>query len=149
MVHAEVHDQFVAKLVQAVKDELKFGDILNGATMGPMINQMGVEKVKRHLEDALEKGAKLEIGGDSLGGLYLQPTVVSNVSWDSLCFKEETFGPRLPSYNNVCKVCFSCGHRKVRKRRNGNRLPQHVKSRSSWLFLQPRCRSGVESRRCA
>jgi len=93
MVHAEVHDQFVAKLVQAVKNELKFGDILNGATMGPMINQMGVDKVKRHLEDALEKGAKLEIGGDSLGGLYLQPTVVSNVSWDSLCFKEETFGP--------------------------------------------------------
>ena len=101
MVHAEVHDQFVAKLVQAVKNELKFGDILNGATMGPMINQMGVDKVKRHLEDALEKGAKLEIGGASLGGLYLEPTVVSNVSWDALCFKEETFGPRKPTCINI------------------------------------------------
>ena len=126
MVHAEVHDQFVAKLVQAVKNELKFGDILNGATMGPMINQMGVDKVKRHLEDALEKGAKLEIGGDSLGGLYLQPTVVSNVSWDSLCFKEETFGPRKRQSVDKSLVNYSGRYRKVRKRRNRNRLPEHV-----------------------
>lgn len=149
MVHAEVHDQFVAKLVQSVKDELKFGDILNGATMGPMINQMGVDKVKRHLEDALEKGAKLEIGGDSLGGLYLEPTVVSNVSWDSLCFKEETFGPCKSSSSNLVNVNYSGGYRKVRKRRHGRRIPQHGKSRSSWIFFQSRCRSGVESRRCA
>ena len=76
------------------------GDGINGdVDLGPLINQAGFDKVKRHLEDALEKGAKLVAGkepGELSGGLFFPPTVVHGVNRDMLCYQEETFGPLVP-----------------------------------------------------
>ena len=58
-----------------------------------MINQAGLDKVKEHVEDAIAKGAKVETGGKAIKGLFYEPTVLSNVSPDSLVAEEETFGP--------------------------------------------------------
>jgi succinate-semialdehyde dehydrogenase/glutarate-semialdehyde dehydrogenase len=94
-VHDTVHDVFVRKLAEAV-GKINVGNGVDaGVQQGPMIDAQAVEKVSEHVADALAKGAKLESGGHvhALGGLFYQPTVLSNVSNDMKIMHEETFGP--------------------------------------------------------
>ena len=94
-VHDTVHDVFVKKLAEAVA-KIKVGNGFDaGVQQGPMIDEQAVEKVSEHVADALAKGAKLESGGHAhaLGGLFYQPTVLSNASKDMKIMHEETFGP--------------------------------------------------------
>jgi succinate-semialdehyde dehydrogenase/glutarate-semialdehyde dehydrogenase len=69
-----------------------------GTTQGPLIEQAALEKVEKHVTDALSKGAKLISGGrrSSLGGTFYEPTILSNVTNDMLITYEETFGPVAP-----------------------------------------------------
>jgi succinate-semialdehyde dehydrogenase/glutarate-semialdehyde dehydrogenase len=61
-----------------------------------------MHKVEEHVADALEKGAKLLLGGrrkkdrEFGKGLYFEPTVLSDVTHDMRVMKEETFGPVAP-----------------------------------------------------
>lgn len=69
------------------------------STHGPLITAQAAQKVERHVQDALGKGAQLCLGGKtdkSLGASFFEPTVLANVSTDALCAREETFGPLLP-----------------------------------------------------
>ena len=94
-VHDTVHDVFVRKLAEAV-GKIKVGNGFEaGVQQGPMIDAQAVEKVSEHVADALAKGAKLESGGHAhaLGGLFYQPTVLSNANKDMKIMHEETFGP--------------------------------------------------------
>jgi succinate-semialdehyde dehydrogenase/glutarate-semialdehyde dehydrogenase len=94
-VHEAIHDVFVKKLADAVA-KIKVGNGFEaGVQQGPMIDAQAVEKVSEHVADALAKGAKLESGGKThaLGGLFYQPTVLSQVSADMKIMHEETFGP--------------------------------------------------------
>jgi succinate-semialdehyde dehydrogenase/glutarate-semialdehyde dehydrogenase len=97
-VHQEVYEKFSKKLAKAV-GKLKVGNGLDeGVTIGPLINQEAVDKVMMHIEDALGRGASVLTGGGvhELGGLYFQPTILTDVAVDSLLMKEETFGPVAP-----------------------------------------------------
>ena len=69
-----------------------------GSTQGPLIELAALEKVEKHVADALAKGAKLITGGkrSSLGGTFYEPTILANVSSDMLITYEETFGPIAP-----------------------------------------------------
>jgi len=97
-VQAGVYDAFAAKL-QAAVAKLKVGNgMLEGITTGPLINAEAVAKVQRHLHDALEKGATLLAGGNSLGGNFFEPTIVSGVTADMAVAREETFGPLAPLF---------------------------------------------------
>lgn len=99
-VHDSIYDDFALKLKNAV-DGLRVGNGLeNGITIGPLINDAAVEKVKSHIIDALSKGATLLTGGKqhSLGGCFFEPTILTNVSKNSLVAKEETFGPLAPIF---------------------------------------------------
>jgi succinate-semialdehyde dehydrogenase / glutarate-semialdehyde dehydrogenase len=88
-----IHDEFVSRLVDAAA-ELKVGNGLEPATkIGPLIEQQAVDKVARHVEDALERGGELLLGGVGLGGLFWQPTVIAGVTADAAMSCEETFGP--------------------------------------------------------
>eukprot|EP00118_Oscarella_pearsei_P011971 m.84362 g.84362 ORF g.84362 m.84362 type:complete len:497 (+) comp36407_c0_seq7:206-1696(+) len=94
-VEEGVYDAFCAKLRLAVK-QLTVGDgFEKGVQQGPLINQRAVEKVKKHVEDALAKGARLECGGSShsLGGTFFEPTLLTDCTNDTLSAREETFGP--------------------------------------------------------
>jgi succinate-semialdehyde dehydrogenase / glutarate-semialdehyde dehydrogenase len=92
-VQDAVYDVFVQKLIAAVRD-LKSGNGLDeGVTIGPLINEEGLEKVKEHVQDALSKGARVLEGGQPLEGLFYQPTVLANMQPDMLVAREETFGP--------------------------------------------------------
>jgi len=59
-----------------------------------------VEKVEEHIADALDKGAKLVLGGKrhELGGTFFQPTIICDVTPQMLVAKEETFGPLAPLF---------------------------------------------------
>lgn len=99
-VHDSVYDDFVLRLKSAV-DGLKVGNGLeSGVTIGPLINDAAVEKVKSHISDALSKGAKILTGGKphSLGGYFFEPTILTDVTQDALVAKEETFGPLAPIF---------------------------------------------------
>ncbi|WP_262246823.1 NAD-dependent succinate-semialdehyde dehydrogenase [Parapedobacter soli] len=88
-----VFDAFAEKLTTAVK-ELKVGNGLdNGVQVGPLINRDGLEKVKAHVEDAIDGGARLLTGGKAMEGLFYEPTVLADVSPSALLAHEETFGP--------------------------------------------------------
>lgn len=98
-VHESVHDRFVEELVRKAKQvRLNDQNPLEGH-IGPFIFVRQPEIVESHLEDAVAKGAKVLTGGvtETLGGgLYMRPTVMTEVSHTMRIMKEETFGPILP-----------------------------------------------------
>jgi succinate-semialdehyde dehydrogenase / glutarate-semialdehyde dehydrogenase len=97
-VQAGVYDQFVAKFAARVK-AMKVGNgFEDGVVQGPLIEDAAVEKVKRHVADAVAKGGKVETGGHALQGQFFEPTVVSGATADMLCAREETFGPFAPVF---------------------------------------------------
>ncbi|MDX1757925.1 MAG: NAD-dependent succinate-semialdehyde dehydrogenase [Marinobacter sp.] len=98
-VHEDVMTRFGEKLAERV-NRMTVGDGMSeGVNIGPLINQAGFDKVRRHVQDALDKGGQLVAGPDpgSLGGdLFYPPTVVSGVTREMACYREETFGPLVP-----------------------------------------------------
>ena len=99
-VQEGVYDAFAAKLTAAV-EKLKVGSGLESeSTTGPLISDAAVSKVQSHLQDALDKGAKILTGGKphELGGTFFEPTVISNVDKTMRVAREETFGPMAPLF---------------------------------------------------
>ena len=81
------------RLVDAVS-ALKVGSGLEPETkVGPLIEQQAIDKVERHVADALERGGELLTGGEALGGLFYRPTVITGVTAEAAMSSEETFGP--------------------------------------------------------
>jgi succinate-semialdehyde dehydrogenase/glutarate-semialdehyde dehydrogenase len=100
LVHERVHDAFLDEVVKA-SEEWALGDPFDAATkVGPMNNEPTARKMDAHLEDAVDKGATVVLGGSRDSGrptdLYYQPTVVADVALDTLINREETFGPIVP-----------------------------------------------------
>lgn len=99
-VQKGVYQPFIEKLIAAVKS-LKIGNGFEpDVVVGPLIDKAAVHKVQEHIQDALNKGAKLELGGKihALGGLFFEPTILSHVTQDMKVAKEETFGPLAPIF---------------------------------------------------
>lgn len=91
-----VYDAFIAKLKTAVGN-LKVGNGMeSGVTIGPVIDEKAVAKVKEHIDDAIQKGAQIVVGGKALGGNFFEPTILSHVPVSAKVSKEETFGPLAP-----------------------------------------------------
>ena len=65
---------------------------------GPLIEDAAVQKVERHVQDAIAKGGKVMVGGHKLNGQFFEPTVIADASADMLCAREETFGPFAPVF---------------------------------------------------
>ena len=105
-VHRSIHDRFVEELVNKAKQvRLNDQNPLDGH-IGPFIFVRQPQIVESHLADAVAKGAKVLTGGvtESLGGgLYMRPTVVTEVNHSMRLMREETFGPILPvmRFDNV------------------------------------------------
>ena len=97
-VHKKVQDEFVEKFAKALS-VIKVGNGMDaGITQGPLIETAALEKVKKHVADALSKGAKLVTGGKQPieGKNFYEPTILANVSNQMLITYEETFGPVAP-----------------------------------------------------
>jgi succinate-semialdehyde dehydrogenase/glutarate-semialdehyde dehydrogenase len=98
LVQDGIYDAFIARLAEAV-GALKVGPGLGGDTQqGPLINTQAVDKVERHIADAVAKGARVVMGGKRhpLGGTFFEPTILADVTPAMLCTQEETFGPVAP-----------------------------------------------------
>ncbi|KAJ5097156.1 aldehyde dehydrogenase domain-containing protein [Penicillium angulare] len=100
---AYVQSGIYDRLLQAVTNEVERFSLGNGmyssTTHGPLISPAAVKKNEHFVRDAVNKGAKVSVGGraaTSLGSSFFEPTVLANVSPDALCAKEEIFGPILP-----------------------------------------------------
>ncbi|EPF70787.1 NAD-dependent succinate-semialdehyde dehydrogenase [Acinetobacter gyllenbergii] len=99
-VHESIHDAFVEKLKIKVS-QLKLGNGLQeGVDLGPLINQKAVNKIVSHIDDAIDLGAELILGGQksAIGTHFFEPTIVINANDEMLCFKEETFAPLAPIF---------------------------------------------------
>ena len=98
-VQARVHDVFIDKLGARVA-ALKVGPASAAdSQIGPMINARAVDKIARHVDDAVGKGARIVVGGHrlaKLGANYYAPTVLSGADASMACACEETFGPVVP-----------------------------------------------------
>jgi len=100
LVQDGVYDAFAEKLAAKVK-ALKVGPGTEaGINIGPLIDENAIAKVEEHIGDALAKGAKVLVGGQkhSLGGLFFEPTVLTDVNTSMKVTKEETFGPVAPLF---------------------------------------------------
>jgi acyl-CoA reductase-like NAD-dependent aldehyde dehydrogenase len=100
LVDKRVHDDFLSAVVKEAEG-WKLGDPYDDDTLvGPMNNEPTAQKMDRHLEDAIDKGAEVVVGGGRDGErptqLYYQPTVVTGVGRDTLINRDETFGPIVP-----------------------------------------------------
>lgn len=125
-VHESVHDRFVDGFAKAAA-ALKVGDGLDPAhQMGPLANSRRVPAMERMVADAVQRGAKVEAGGErgANRGFFYAPTVLSDVPQDALIMNEEPFGPvavtaRFSSFDEVIE--------------QANRLPYGL---ASYAFTQ-------------
>jgi succinate-semialdehyde dehydrogenase/glutarate-semialdehyde dehydrogenase len=93
-----VYEAFAAKLTEKVKGFKVGAGTEPGVVIGPLIDEQGLKKVETHVADAVDHGAKIILGGKrhERGGLFFQPTVLTNVTREMLVSHEETFGPVAP-----------------------------------------------------
>lgn len=93
----QVYDQFVALAVEEAK-KLQVGytrDLESSIFIGSMTDPRQVRIIQRHLEDALEKGARALTGG-VIRDMFVDPTILVEVDPSMLVLREETFGPLMP-----------------------------------------------------
>src|SRR5699024_2051630 len=99
IVHEDVKEKLEGKLLEQIKT-LKVGNGLeDGIVMGPIINEAGLEKIKKYIEIGKNEGARLLTGGNELSitssedGYYFEPTLFTDATIDMRIAQEEVFGP--------------------------------------------------------
>jgi aldehyde dehydrogenase (NAD+) len=104
-LHEKIYDQFIERF-QAEAKKMVIGDPLNAQTaMGAQVSLEQHQRICQFIEHGLSEGAQAATGGKSLrntlGGYFMEPTLLTNVKTDAKVFREEIFGPVL------CAVKFS------------------------------------------
>ncbi|WP_018924599.1 NAD-dependent succinate-semialdehyde dehydrogenase [Salsuginibacillus kocurii] len=104
-VHETIYDEFVEKFAEQMKT-VTVGDGYNDKVhVGPLIHEEAVQKVERHIDDAVNKGATLVYGGKRLNtgahsnGHFVEPTLLTGVTKEMELYQEETFGPVAPIFS--------------------------------------------------
>lgn len=100
LIQENIYYEFVEKLKNEVKNTLVLGNGKNEeVNIGPLINDTQFKSVKRKVDDAIEKGANVVIGGKSannFGDRYFEPTILTNIKNDMSVYNDEIFGPVIP-----------------------------------------------------
>jgi glyceraldehyde-3-phosphate dehydrogenase (NADP+) len=92
LIHESLYEELVGRLVQDT-GKLKVGNPLDETTdVGPMIAEPEAIRVEKWVNDAVQKGAKLLVGGERKKAIYM-PTILANVPHDAAIATEEVFGP--------------------------------------------------------
>jgi len=100
LIQDGIYDEFTARFKEATA-ELKLGQGTDETvTVGPLITERAANDVIDFVEDAVAKGAKVVAGGgrSDLGGNFVEPTILTDVSDDMRVFREEIFGPVAPLF---------------------------------------------------
>ena len=100
-LQSSIADDFIARLVAALRG-LRFGDPMKAETqVGPIANRMQFDKVLGFIERAKQAGARCLCGGSpgaakAIGsGMFIEPTIFTDVTPDMEIWREEVFGPVL------------------------------------------------------
>ncbi|MBU8690408.1 aldehyde dehydrogenase family protein [Priestia megaterium] len=104
-VHTNIYTAFVNKLKEKT-EKLVVGNPIDEQTdIGPMIRLKEAERVEEWVKEAVEEGAKIELGGKRDGAFYL-PTILTNVNDDMKVCRQEVFGPvvAIAQYNEIDEV---------------------------------------------
>lgn len=89
------YGRFVDRVVEEAK--IVTAGSTRDSKIGAMTSPAQVDIVRDHMEDAIEKGAKVLLGGpDKIHGSFIEPTVLVDVTSNMKIMQEETFGPVLP-----------------------------------------------------
>jgi aldehyde dehydrogenase (NAD+) len=92
LVHESVYDAFMQKFL-ARAGKLRTGHVNDkGNTIGPMVNTRQAHRVKALIDDAVTRGARVDLGGKAWDN-FVEPTVLSNISTEMDIWHDETFGP--------------------------------------------------------
>jgi acyl-CoA reductase-like NAD-dependent aldehyde dehydrogenase len=98
-VHHDLYEPFLFKAAE-IMSEYRLGDPLQEeTTMGPLARRGGLAELQQQVDDAVDRGARLMLGGQRLAGTegnFYPPTLLSDVPHDALVMREESFGPLLP-----------------------------------------------------
>ncbi|WP_137388522.1 aldehyde dehydrogenase [Rhodoligotrophos defluvii] len=98
LVQESVHDALLDRIVERTK-QIRLGNPMDAETeMGPVANEPQFRKVLDYIEIARSEGGTLCYGGQrdpDLGGFFVQPTILSNITNDMRIAREEVFGPVL------------------------------------------------------
>jgi succinate-semialdehyde dehydrogenase/glutarate-semialdehyde dehydrogenase len=93
LVQAGIYESFVDHFSASV-GRLKVADgFTEGVDVGPLIDEPAIEKVEAHVDDALDSGAELVVGGARIEGQFFRPSVLAGVKPEMRMAREETFGP--------------------------------------------------------
>jgi len=93
LVQGGIYDDFLVRFTATVR-ALKVADgFTPDVSVGPLIDEPAVQKVERHVADALDRGAELLVGGERIEGQFFQPSVLVSVPAEAAMSCEETFGP--------------------------------------------------------
>jgi len=95
LIQKNVYDAFVDKFVASSKSVKVGNGLESGTTMGPLAHDRRLEAMQSVVSDAVEKGAKVETGGDRLSGqgYFFPPTVLTHTSEKARVMNDEPFGP--------------------------------------------------------
>ncbi|PWY80867.1 succinic semialdehyde dehydrogenase [Aspergillus sclerotioniger CBS 115572] len=101
-VQKSIYPEFIRRLKDAVgKFQLGHGSDAK-TTHGPLITSGAAERVASLVDDAVQRGARVEIGGHRRGDLgpnFFEPTIITNVTPDMRVVSEEIFGPVAPIFS--------------------------------------------------
>ena len=100
LVQSGIYDAFAAKLAGRVATMKVGPGTEDGVEIGPMINPAAIEKIERHVADALDKGARIIAQSEAVpeGSQYARPAVLGEATTEMLLASEETFGPVAPLF---------------------------------------------------
>jgi succinate-semialdehyde dehydrogenase/glutarate-semialdehyde dehydrogenase len=100
-IHEQVFNEFISLITGRIK-ALRSGDpLLHETFIGPLVNKSAVVELERQVNQTVEMGAEIIIGGKARQGgeCFFEPTVLVNVPFDSPLAREEVFGPVLPIFS--------------------------------------------------
>ncbi|WP_144107534.1 NAD-dependent succinate-semialdehyde dehydrogenase [Paraburkholderia sp. BCC1886] len=99
-VQEGIHDRFVAAVTERVAKIRVDQGLQEESVVGPMINEAGLNKVAQLVEQSRNEGAKVVLGGKrhEKGGLFYEPTILTELNDDMQIAQSEIFGPVFPIY---------------------------------------------------
>lgn len=104
-VHRDIADEFSQRLASEFQELVVGNPLDKQVDVGPLVEEAAVEKVERHLADAVERGGEVVLGGRraTVDGadksrLFYEPTVIKGADESMLLAQEETFGPVAPIF---------------------------------------------------
>ncbi|WP_347862045.1 aldehyde dehydrogenase family protein [Salimicrobium sp. PL1-032A] len=104
-VHEDIYDEFLNNAVSATEN-INQGDPLDPSTqVGPMIAEQEAIRVERWVNEAVEQGAVIQVGGER-NGVFYRPTILTNIDEEMKVCRQEVFGPvvAITTYKNECEV---------------------------------------------